>query len=51
MEPSLAWWLDNSLHDRPQFPGAHTIRIGYDIASTADYSWMTDESDELALLT
>ena len=48
---SLAWWSDNSLPDRPQLPGARTIRIDFDMASTVVEAccWMTDESAELAL--
>ena len=43
----------NSLSDRPQWPGVHTISIDFDMASTAaeTCSWMTDESAELVLLT
>ena len=44
--PSLAWWSANSLPDRPQYPGAHTIKADIDMASTADEacSRLTDES-------
>ena len=51
--PSLAWWSAISLPVWPQWPGAQTIRIDFDMASTAAEacSWMIDESAELALLT
>ena len=49
--PSLARWSASLLPGRSQWPGGNTIRMDFDIASTAACSRMSDESAELALLT
>ena len=53
MATNMAQWLPSSLPGRLQRPGANTIIIDFDIASTAVAAriWMTDESAEVALLT